>query len=260
MSETSTPGRGLRVLRAPETLLDEPGARLSHGGVLDTPSGLFTVLALERRPGPPRPAGSVSPWLVYLTEPGRRDALLALPGLFGDAEHGVQFTVCSFGPVRDPGRLVMAVHHPDLPRSLGVFLDSPVTPSSSAAWLVEPAVLPPPAPQPVQVWHTGLLRIRNLLFTHLEATPDSPGTAGGPGTPDLVDDPAWDLSSRRPEGTPRPLQAGFPDGAHHRRGAASAGPGHSSYDGILSAPDSPALFTWTCHPCGTTAEQSVRPR
>ncbi|MFF2081996.1 hypothetical protein ACFVXG_45395 [Kitasatospora sp. NPDC058162] len=36
------------LIRPPETLLDTPGTRLSHGGLLDTPAGLFTVVALGR--------------------------------------------------------------------------------------------------------------------------------------------------------------------------------------------------------------------
>ncbi|MBD0694076.1 hypothetical protein [Streptomyces sp. CBMA123] len=66
------------VIRPPETLLDEPGKRLSHGGVLDTPSGLFTVLVFEH-PGAPAHAEATPSWTVYLTEPGTRHAVLALP-------------------------------------------------------------------------------------------------------------------------------------------------------------------------------------
>ncbi|MFJ4672700.1 hypothetical protein [Kitasatospora purpeofusca] len=76
MGETTTTGDGLRVLRGPETLLDDPAGRLSHGGLLGTPAGLATVLVLERRPVPP-PAGAAPAWLVHLSEPGRRDATLA---------------------------------------------------------------------------------------------------------------------------------------------------------------------------------------
>ncbi|MFI9366423.1 hypothetical protein ACIG5E_36015 [Kitasatospora sp. NPDC053057] len=164
----------LIVLRRPETLLSDADTRLSHGGILTTPSGLLTILVLEH-PGPPPPDGDTPPWTVYLARPGHRHATLALPDSFSVAGSGVQFTVFNFGPVPDPGDLWMVIHHPQLPHSVSLGLGSAPAQSATTRWLAEPDVLASPGSQPAQVWHTGLLRIGDLLFTHLEASADDPG-------------------------------------------------------------------------------------
>ncbi len=204
MGETITTGDGLRVLRGPETLLDDRAGRLSHGGLLDTPAGLVTVLVLERRPVAP-PAGAAPAWLVHLARPGRRDATLAFPTVLADTDHGVQIVVCVFGRASGHDRTVMAVHHPDLPRPASLFLDAPASPSPYATWVVEPALLAPPTLRAPRIWHTGLLRAGPVLFTHLEATADEPR---------LLDPPEWvvrpgraRLPPPRPAALPRPPRA-----------------------------------------------------
>ncbi|MFD9061514.1 hypothetical protein ACFVZ3_08355 [Kitasatospora purpeofusca] len=249
MGETITTGDGLRVLRGPETLLDAPAARLSHGGLLDTPAGLATILVLEHRPVAP-PAGAAPAWLVHLAQPGHRDATLALPTVLTDTEHGLQIAVCVFGRATGHDPTVMAVHHPDLPRPASLFLDAPAPPPPYTGWAVEPALLAPPTTRAPQVWHTGLLRAGPVLFTHLEATADEPG---------LLDQPQWDITPHRPEGTPLPLRAAFDNAAHHRQSTYNAGPGHVCCDTILDNPPVPEPFTWTCHPRELSARHLVHP-
>ncbi|MER7580631.1 hypothetical protein [Kitasatospora sp. NPDC097691] len=251
-------GPTLPLLRPPETLLDTPGTRLSHGGVLDTPAGLLTVLALEHRPVPPQ-GGAVSPWLVYLTMPGRPYGTLALPRLLDDQEYGVQLVICQFGQVAERRGLVLVMHHAFLPRSVGLFLDAAVTPSPAADLLAEPALLEPSrdggageraggAPEGVRVWHSGVLRVGGLLYTRLEATADRPGLLVGP---------AWDPSPRRPADSPPPLEVRTEPPGGHRHFARSWGEEHSAVDAVLLAERAPLRLDWTCHPLGMSNTRAL---
>ncbi|MEU6968965.1 hypothetical protein AB0A71_14725 [Kitasatospora aureofaciens] len=236
------------VIRPPETLLEEPGKRLSHGGVLDTPSGLFTVLVLEC-PSPPAREESVPSWTVYLTEPGTRHAVLALPRAMAAPDHGVHFIACSFGPVPDPTRMLMVVQHRDLPRVRTVDLRTlPSAGHGALSWLATPGALRGTGPELAHVWHCGLLRTPSLVFTHLEANPSVPDALAAPG---------WELSPYRSGGRSGPLAADFtPSRLLH--GTSTGGDRFSSYDAIFEAPETAASFTWTCVPLELSTTQSTR--
>ncbi|GAB7183955.1 hypothetical protein ATKI12_3786 [Kitasatospora sp. Ki12] len=240
---------GPTLLRPPETLVDTPGTRLSHGGLLDTPAGLLTVLALEHRPVPPA-GGAVSPWLVYLTVPGRPYGTLALPGLVDDPEYGVQFVVCQFGRVAQRSGPVLVVHHSLLPRSVGLFLDAAVTPSTVAELVAEPAPLDPPGggENGIRVWHSGALRVGGLLYTRLEATADRPG---------LLTAPGWDPSPYRPADSRPPLEVRAEPRGGQRHDARSWGEEYSAVDAVLLAGDTPLRIDWTCHPLGASDSRVI---
>ncbi|MFD9685197.1 hypothetical protein ACFWXO_05475 [Kitasatospora sp. NPDC059088] len=235
------------VIRPPQTLLDEPRRRLSHGGILDTPAGLFTVLVFEHQ-SPPARAEATPSWTVYLTEPGARHAVLALARALPAPDHSVHFVACSFGPLPDPGRLVLVVQHRDLPHPRTVDLRTPPPRGGAAvSWLAAPGPLPGTGTEPARAWHSGLLRTPSLVFTHLEAN-----TVG----PDTLATPEWDLSPHRPESRPRPLAADFtPSRLLH--GTATGGDRFSSYDAVYAAPESGAPFTWTCAPLGLFANATT---
>ncbi|MFH8385817.1 hypothetical protein ACH4E7_33660 [Kitasatospora sp. NPDC018058] len=236
------------VIRPPETLLEEPGKRLSHGGILDTPAGLFTVLVFEY-PSPPAHTESVPSWTVYLTEPGTRHAVLALPRAMTAPNHSVHFIACSFGTVPDPARLLMVVQHRDLPRLQTVDLRTPAPAGHGAlSWLAAPGALRGTGPEPARVWHCGLVRTPSLVFTHLEANSDVPDALAAPG---------WDLSPYWSEGTPRPLAADFtPSRLLH--GTLTGNDQFSSYDAIFEVPETAAAFTWTCAPLGLATTQQAQ--
>ncbi|MET8628954.1 hypothetical protein ABZW30_35335 [Kitasatospora sp. NPDC004669] len=237
----------MHLLRPPETLHDTPGSRLSHGGLLDTPAGLFTVLALEHRPVPPL-AGSALPWLVYLTLPGNSHGTLALPAIRNDPEYGVEFVICRFGPVPDRGGLMLVIRHAFLPRQVGLSLDAPAVPSAQAVLLAEPALVGAAGSGDVRVWHSGVLRVGGLLHTHLEATAERPGLLAGPD---------WDVSPNRPPGTPRPVEVRAEPVGSYRGGTGQTGEQHSGVDALLTVPESDLRLSWTCHPLGITGTSVI---
>ncbi|WP_329493026.1 hypothetical protein [Kitasatospora herbaricolor] len=248
--DAAPPPTPVTLVRDPETLLDQDGVRLSHAGILNTPAGLFTVLALEN-PALHDPDRAPAQGRVSLTRPGSRHATLALPQVCDQAQAGVEFLVCSFGPVEHPHELHLVVEWPQLPRAVARPLTGPPAPGPGAVLLLaEPALLTSDQAWPA-LWHCGLPAVAGVLFSHLEATAPTAGDLTGP---------QWDIGPNRPPHHPRPLHTAFTGPAAGPATASwSASPHHVALDTVLLPPSGtvPPAVTWSCPPLGITTTHSV---